>query len=88
MLNLFINHPRRPFRNLHRIGALWFVLVLATTAQAVTFHVDYNAPGGDGSSWNTAFTDLQEALGQAGVDDVILVAQGTYKPTTILPPAG
>ena len=39
-------------------------------------------PGGDGSSWSTAFRFLQDALGaaQAGTVTEIRVAQGTYAP--------
>ena len=91
MLNLSIKHARRAFQFVGRIGALCFVLALAAIAEADTFHVDDNAPGGDGSSWLAAFTDLQDALAAADVTfgaDVILVAQGTYKPTTTPPPAG
>lgn len=35
-----------------------------------------------GASWDTALTDLQEALGLAKEGDRILVAGGTYKPTS------
>ena len=38
------------------------------------------APGGDGSSWSSAFRDLQLALARAGLQDQIWVASGTYKP--------
>ncbi len=60
-------------------------IVLASTAQAGTIlYVDDDAqPGGDGQSWATAYTFLQDALGfavgQGGVAE-IRVAQGTYKP--------
>lgn len=45
-------------------------------------YVDIDAaPGGDGSSWASAFNDLQDALDAscAGVD--IYVAEGTYRPS-------
>lgn len=56
----------------------------ATTAQGVTIHVDASAPlGGDGSSWDTAFRFLQDALDAAELSpgaDEIRVAQGLYRP--------
>jgi len=61
------------------------VLVCAATASAqTTIFVDADAPsGGDGFAWNSAFTDLQDALtlarGKGGVIS-IWVAEGTYTP--------
>ncbi|HQO78972.1 MAG TPA: hypothetical protein PLG17_10740, partial [Thermodesulfobacteriota bacterium] len=43
-------------------------------------YVDASAAGGDGTSWETAFTDLQDALAAAADGDTIHVAQGTYVP--------
>lgn len=47
------------------------------------WHVNGAATGGnsDGTSWQDAFTDLQDALAVAGVGDSIWVAKGTYRPT-------
>ncbi|MFC1677795.1 right-handed parallel beta-helix repeat-containing protein [Planctomycetota bacterium] len=44
--------------------------------------VDIDATGSDnGRSWTNAFTDLQDAIAEAGYGHEIWVAQGTYKPT-------
>ena len=52
-------------------------------AQGDIIYVDTDAPGPthDGSTWDYAFTDLQDALTEAGSGDQIWVAEGTYKPT-------
>src|SRR5262245_36119410 len=39
-------------------------------------------PGGDGSSWSNAISDLHFALSAATSGDEIWVARGVYKPTT------
>jgi hypothetical protein len=49
-----------------------------------TWYVDAHAQGsGTGEDWANAWTDLQSALTSLSVeeDDVIWVADGTYKPT-------
>lgn len=45
-------------------------------------YVDVDAPGPvhDGSTWDTAFVHLQDALAVAQPDDEIRVGQGTYLP--------
>ena len=47
-------------------------------------YVDLAASGltHDGTSWATAFVDLQQGLAAAVSGDNILVAKGTYKPTS------
>src|SRR5205823_11174776 len=49
-----------------------------------TILVDDSAPGvtQDGTSWETAYLTLQEAIAAASDGDTILVGQGTYYPTT------
>ena len=69
-----------------RVAATLCVFLLVGAVQAqTTWHVDDDAaPGGDGTTWATAFTDLQFALTEADQsigDDILKVAQGTYKPT-------
>ena len=59
------------------------VLTLACTAatRADIIYVDDDATaGGDGTSWSTAFNDLQLALAIVQEGDEIRVAQGIYKP--------
>lgn len=53
-------------------------------ANCATIHVDINNSGGteDGISWSTAYTDLQAALSISISGDIILIAEGTYKPTS------
>jgi len=73
------------------IRARWILLVCAlilggalspaARAEAVLHVDDDAAPGGDGSSWSTAYRFLQDALAAAaGNVTEIRVAQGTYVP--------
>jgi len=62
------------------------LLFFVCKSLATTFYVNVNNPTpGTGSSWATAFNDLQSALAVSSVFDRIWVAQGTYKPSS---PAG
>ncbi|MBN2128059.1 MAG: right-handed parallel beta-helix repeat-containing protein, partial [Sedimentisphaerales bacterium] len=60
------------------------VLAVAGGACAKAIYVDDDAPpGGDGSSWATAYTFLQDALAEAAATEEpveIRLAQGTYRP--------
>ena len=65
---------------------LLLVLVLSTftalpaTADVLYVDADVAVPG-DGSSWASAFDDLQDALAVAEAGDAIWVAEGIYLPT-------
>jgi hypothetical protein len=53
-------------------------------AQGGILYVDAAAMGAnDGSSWADAYTNLQDALDNAGTDNQIWVAEGIYKPTQL-----
>lgn len=74
--------------------AIWvFVLVVlgvalagaTTTADSILYVDSSAAPGGDGSTWTTAYTDLQDALAAAQTPSLtstlqIRVAAGIYTP--------
>ncbi|MHC4743437.1 MAG: right-handed parallel beta-helix repeat-containing protein [Planctomycetota bacterium] len=65
-----------------RLAACAFLLLAgAITASGKVIYVDDDATfPGDGASWETAFTYLQDALMFAAADDEIRVAQGIYRP--------
>ncbi len=52
---------------------------------ATDIFVDQSAPaGGDGSSWASAFQDIQSAIDIAVADDTIFIAAGIYRPEDTL----
>lgn len=62
-------------------------LAQESIAHSATLYVDLDNSGTeDGSSWATAFTDLQDALAVATSGDEIWVAEGTYYPVTSTSP--
>jgi len=62
--------------------AVLFVGIQCAIASGAVIYVDVDAsPGGDGTTWGTAYKYLQDALADANVSsDDIWVAEGTYKP--------
>jgi uncharacterized repeat protein (TIGR02543 family) len=62
---------------------LAFSLSPLSSAQAATWYVDVDSPGGDGTSWDNAYPTIQGAAGAAaGTGDEIWVKEGTYTLTT------
>jgi len=61
-------------------GAI-FASLLTPPAQAEVIYVNHAAPrGGDGRSWETAFTSVRRGLAAARRGDEVWVAQGVYRP--------
>lgn len=69
---------------IHNHAFLLAILGLVLPCAADTIFVDDTAPpNGDGATWSSAFTDLQDALDTARLDpaiDAIHVADGVYRP--------
>ncbi len=72
---------------IHHLALILALAAAATAAAQTVLHVDAAAPGGgDGSTWATAFNDLQaaleaaEAIASPATPVEIRVAAGTYRP--------
>ena len=66
------------------VGAV-LVAITSYTEAGNSVYVDVNATGPvhDGSSWCSAYLDLQQALAVAGAGTEIRVAQGVYRPAPV-----
>ena len=84
MIDRSYTRSTRPLLLVIAALALACSLVTAGSAYAQTIHhVDASATGAsDGSSFTNAYTNLQDALATATGNDVIVIAGGTYLPTT------
>lgn len=60
---------------------------LALGAGNIVYVDDDALPGGDGSTWSTAFATLDDALAVARSGDQVWVAQGHYAPHAMFDPA-
>jgi hypothetical protein len=60
-------------------SCVWFS---ALSAQQVWYVTPAGGGAQDGSSWDDAFSFIQDALDQAQAGDSVWVAEGIYKPTT------
>ncbi len=65
-------------------NSLLFVISFLTysSLSGATIYVDASQTGGTGTSWATAYEDLQDALSTAVSGDEIWVKNGTYLPTS------
>ncbi|MFC1877976.1 right-handed parallel beta-helix repeat-containing protein [Thermodesulfobacteriota bacterium] len=57
------------------------LFLFCVPVHAVVYYVKSDVAGGDGSSWGSAFSDLQDALEEVSSGDEIWVAAGTYYPS-------
>jgi len=70
--------------NIGSISDGYYTIGNLTTVNSTVIYVNENAGGSaDGTSWSSAFNDLEEALAISGTNVEIWVAKGTYTPSDI-----
>jgi hypothetical protein len=70
------------FRNMKKI-ILLLTFITAFSVGNAQIYVDVDvATNGNGTSWVSAFNNLQDAIDAAAINDEIWVAAGTYYPTS------
>lgn len=68
---------------IHKTFAIFLGLFTITNLLGAVVYVDADAAGlNDGSSWQNAFNDLNDAIIAASASDELWVAEGLYKPTS------
>ncbi|MBL8746516.1 MAG: hypothetical protein JNK58_09195 [Phycisphaerae bacterium] len=84
-----MRHPMLPSST--PAGFIFAILIallssrLPTSASAATIYVNAAAaPGGNGTSWGAAYSDLRAALIASVTGDQVWIARGTYRPTASL----
>ncbi len=80
---VMVQNIKDPYGNLGESVSWTFVVGELETQPQIWYVDSAMITSGDGSSWSSAFQDIQEAINIAKTDDQIWIAKGTYKPNTI-----